>query len=184
MKRILLAAVLALPLVAHAGEDLSYSYLGFGATYIDPEGFSGQNGFGAEASGAITENWHVVGGYTATNLDDVDADVDSWHVGLGYNMGINDTLDFVGRVSYVRTDVSAATFSDDNDGFGVRAGVRNAFTSNFEGSVGLNYENYSGSDDVGLYANAQFKFGDWGIVAEATAYEDGTILYVGPRLSF
>lgn len=180
MKRFLLATLLALPLAAHAGEDLSYSYIGFGATYIDPEGFSGENGIGAEASGAITENWHLFGGYQNVDLGGV-FDVDQWNVGIGYNVGISDSLDFVGRASYEKVDLSPG---GGDDGFGVYAGVRNSFTSNFEGGLGLKYTDYGDSDDIGLVANAQFKFGDWGIVAEATAYEDGTAIYVGPRLSF
>ena len=188
MKRILLAAVLALPLAAQASEDLSYSYIGFGATYVDPDGFSGENGFGAEASGAITENFHLFGGFQTVDIDN-EADVDNWNVGIGYNMGINDNLDLVARLSYEQTDVSFSDpdlddFDGSDDGVGLRVGVRNAFNENFEGGVGVAYTNYSGSDSTALFANAQFKFGDWGIVAEALASDDGTSIYVGPRLSF
>lgn len=191
MKRILLASLLALPLSAMASEDLSYSYLGFGATYADPDGFSGETGYGAQASGAFHDNWHVFGSFQSYDFgdDDQSVTVDQWNVGLGYNVGLTDSLDLVAGISYERADVDFdGDFLDGNDhedGYGVQVGVRNAFNAHFEGAAGLKYTNFDGSNSTSLYVNGQYKFNEtWGIVGEVEANDDGHTIFLGPRVSF
>lgn len=187
MKKILLATLLACPLLVNASDDLSYSYLSAGATYLDPDGFDGESGYAFDASGAVSDNWHVFGSYGNTDLGD--ADFANWNIGLGYNMELTDGLDLVIRASYEKIEVdfidpiAAPSFSD--EGFGLRAGVRNSFNERFEGGAGLAYTNFDGSDNTAVYANAQFKFGNgFGVLAEITASDDGHSIFVGPRFSF
>ncbi|WP_170113423.1 outer membrane beta-barrel protein [Ahniella affigens] len=191
MKRVILGALLALPLSAMASEDLSYSYLGLGATYADPNGFSGENGYGAEASGAFHDNWHVFGSFQTYEFGDgVGAvDVDQWNIGLGYNVGLTDNMDLVAGVSYERAEVDyndgIFTGSTGEDGYGVRVGVRNAFNAHFEGAAGLKYTNFDGSNSTSVYVSGQYKFNDtWGITGEVEANDDGHTIFLGPRLSF
>jgi Ax21 family sulfation-dependent quorum factor len=168
---------LAAPFAAHAG-DLSYSYLEAGATRIDPDDSSSENGFGFAGSGALTDNWHVFGDYRSYDVEGFD--VDGWDVGLGYNMAINDKLDFVGRASYEK--VEAEGFGA--NGWGLEAGVRAAFTQHFEGGAALKYVDIDDSDNTSVELYGQYKFGEWGIVGELSFSDEGNELFIGPRLSF
>lgn len=192
MKRtaLFLALAFAAPLAAQAA-DLSYSYLEAGYIYTDPDGADGDGGFAIRGSGAITDNWHVFGGYDDTDFDAFD--FQSWRVGLGYNTPINDQIDFVGRIAYekaeVDVDVSCQALGicdvlDDN-GFSVEAGIRGEFAPNFEGHVAVRYIDIADDSTTGLALGAQYKFNqNWGIATDAFVSSDGNQFFIGPRLSF
>jgi Ax21 family sulfation-dependent quorum factor len=177
----LLAALAAAP-AAHAG-DLSYTWLEAGYLRADPDGLDAENGFGLRGSGAITENLHVFGGFDRYSVDvlDDDLDIDQFRLGLGWNTAITDHTDFVARVAYERID---ADIIDDN-GWSVEAGVRSAFSPNFEGSAALRYTDIADDDTTQLVLGGQYKFNaTWGIAAEVALGNDGNALFIGPRASF
>lgn len=177
IKKIVLALALAAPFTVGA-EDLSYSYLQAGATRIDVDDAGSENGFGFGGAGALTENWHVFGNYRSYDVEDID--VDGWNLGLGYNMGISDSADFVGRVSYEKAE--AGPF--DANGWGLEAGVRNAFTDKLEAGVALKYVDIEDENDTSVELYGQYKFGSWGIVGSLNFNNDGNELFIGPRISF
>ena len=181
LKKLVLTLALAVPFAANA-EDLSYSYLQAGATRVDIDDAGSENGYGFGGAGALTDNWHVFGNYRAYSVDvlGVDADVAGWNLGLGYNMGISDSLDFVGRVSYEKVDTDLF----DANGFGLEAGVRNAFSQNFEGGIALKYMDIEDDNDTSVELYGQYKFGTWGIVGSLNFANDGNELFIGPRISF
>lgn len=179
----LLAALAATPFAASAG-DLSYSYLEAGYLRADPDGLDAENGFGIRGSGAITDNLHVFGGFDRYSVDviDEDFDVDQFRLGLGYNTPITDSTDFVARVAYERFDAEDLV---DGNGFSVEAGVRSAFSPNFEGSAALRYTDVEDSNDTQLVLGGQYKFNaTWGVSAEVALSDDGNSLFIGPRASF
>jgi len=143
----LLAALAAAP-SAFAG-DLSYTWLEAGYLRADPDGFDAENGFGIRGSGAITENLHVFGGVERVSFDTDfgDADLDGMRLGLGYNTALSDRVDAVVRAAYERLDADRI---GDIDGYSIEAGVRGAFSPNFEGSAALRYSDLDDSDDTQL----------------------------------
>ena len=181
LKKLAFALALALPFTANAG-DLSYSYFEAGATRVDPDGAGSENGFGFGGSGALNDNWHVFGNYRSYDVDVLGSsfDVDGWNLGFGYNMGINDSMDFFGRVSYEKVDADIV----DGNGWGLQAGVRNAFTKNFEGGASLKYTDIGDSDNTSVELYGQYKFGEWGLVGTLNFSNDGNEIFVGPRISF
>lgn len=181
LKNLAFALALALPFTANAG-DLSYSYFEAGVTRVDPDTGGAQNGFGFGGTGALTDNWHVFGNYRSYDIDVLNTtiDVDGWNLGLGYNMGISDSADFFGRVSYEKLDAQIA----DANGWGLQAGVRNAFNENFEGGASLKYTDIESSTNTSVELYGQYKFGEWGIVGTLNLSNDGNELFVGPRISF
>ncbi len=181
LKKLSLALILALPIAAQA-EDLSYSYFEAGATRVDPDSYGAQNGYGFGGSGALTDNWHVFGNYRSYDVDVLGSsfDVDGWNLGFGYNMGINDSMDFFGRASYEKYETNLF----DGNGWGLQAGVRNAFTDNFEGGASLKYTDIEDSDNTSVELYGQYKFGTWGIVGTLNFSDDGNELFIGPRISF
>lgn len=181
LNKLMLGLLLAVPFAASA-EDLSYSYLQAGATRVDADGFDAENGIGFGAAGELTENWHMFGNYRSYSVDVLDEsfDVDGWNLGLGYNMGISDSADFIGRVSYEKAET--AGFSA--NGFGVEAGIRNAFNEHFEGGASLKYTDIEDENNTGIELYGQYKFGEWGIVGTLSLGSEANEFFIGPRLSF
>lgn len=181
LKHLVLALALVSPLAAQAG-DLSYSYLQAGATRIDPDGADAENGAGFGGAGALNDNWHVFGNYRTYDVivGNRSINVDGWNLGFGYNMGISDTADFFGRVSYEKVDA----YIVDGNGWGLEAGVRNAFSEHVEAGASLKYTDIEDDNATTVELYGQYKFGNWGIVGTVNFGSDGNELFIGPRLSF
>jgi len=193
MKRSLLALTLlaALPFAASAAEGLSYNYVegGYVATNTDGDD---ADGWGINGSGAITDNFHVFGGYTFQKTDDVTfggvrfdgLDVDQWRVGLGYNHPVAANTDLLARVAYENYDVDG--FNDSLDGYSAEVGVRSALAPNFEGYAMAGYEDRENFDgDFYGRLGAQVKFNqNWGVSGDVKVADGDTQWFVGPRLTF
>ncbi|GAA5066772.1 diffusible signal factor-reguated Ax21 faimly protein [Lysobacter panacisoli] len=202
MKRSLLALTLlaALPFAASAAEGVSYTYVeaGYAGTSVD----SGPDadGWAINGSAAIAPNFHIFGGYSGQETDDFDTvlgrvngvDVDQWNIGVGYNHELNSQLDLLTRVAYQKSEtdgvrVGGIDFSGtDADGWSVEAGVRGAFTPNFEGYALAGFEDYEHADSE-FYGKvgAQVKFNQtWGINGEVKFVDGYTAYFIGPRASF
>ena len=193
----LMAALPALGMsAASAAEGLSYHYVegGYVATRTDG---NDADGWGAHRSGAISDNFHVFGGYTGQKTDDETFagmrlegfDINQWRVGLGYNHPVAANTDLLARVAYDSYDVE---YLDDNvDGYSAEVGVRSALARNFEGYVLAGYED---SEDVqgqnvdgDFYGRvgAQVKFNqNWGLTGDVKFADGATQYFVGPRLTF
>lgn len=191
-KKTLLALTLlaALPFAASAAEGLSYNYVegGYAATHTDgPDA----DGWAINGSGALSDNFHVFGGYTFQKTDDETIgavrfdgiDVDQWRVGLGYNHPIAANTDLLARVAYDNYKVEGL---DRLDGYSAEVGVRSALTQNFEGYALAGYED--GDDFDGDFygrVGAQVKFNqNWGITGDVKVADGDTQYFVGPRLTF
>lgn len=192
-KKSLLALTLmtALPFAATAAEGLSYNYVEGGYVATDTD-FGDADGWGVNGSGAISNNFHVFGGYTFQKTDDETfggvrfdgIDVDQWRVGLGYNHPIAANTDLLARVAYENYDVEFE--SERLDGYSAEVGVRTALTPNFEGHVTAGYED--GDDFDGDFygrVGAQVKLNqNWGVSGDVKFADGDTQYFVGPRLTF
>ncbi|MCB1627122.1 MAG: hypothetical protein KDI51_01830 [Xanthomonadales bacterium] len=181
----ILAAALAAPGLVLANDELNYNYVELGYLRADPDNLSSEDGIGFRSSSALGANFHIFGGYDwdavrrpHANLSGVDAH--AYRLGLGYNTGISDKVDFVGRVAWERIDIG----SFDDDGFSAEVGIRAAVAPSFEAGAALRYVDFDGSA-TSLVLNGQYKFNStWGISAEADINKDGNSFLIGPRLSF
>lgn len=186
MKKTALAFALAaaLPFAAQAAEGVSYSYVegGYAATELDDSNIDA-DGWAVNGSAAVAPNFHVFGGFSKQEIDDTNIDFDQWRVGVGYNHELNPKLDLLTRVAYENFDAGGGL---DFDGYSVEAGVRGAFTSNFEGYALAGYEDYEDFDgDFYGKLGAQVKFNPtWGLTGEVKIADDDTQWFVGPRISF
>ena len=123
----ILAAAFAAPGLVLANDELNYNYVELGYLRADPDHLDSEDGVGLRGSFAISPNVHVFGGYDwdairrpHANLSGFDAD--AYRLGLGYNTGISDKVDFVGRVAWERIDIG----SFDDDGYSAEVGIRAA----------------------------------------------------------
>jgi Ax21 family sulfation-dependent quorum factor len=180
MKRSLLALPLLAALPLAQASELSYSYLEAGYLNIDPKGFSSEDGWSVRGSVAVSDNFHIFGGYDQIRFRVLGNRInfDFWRLGLGYNHALNDRNDLVARVAYEDFD--------GDDGWSVEVGLRSALSPNFEGFIGLGYADSSDfSGEAFLSLQGQYKFNrNWGLVADAKIGEDGRQYFIGPRVSF
>ena len=192
MKKSLLALTLlaALPFAASAAEGLSYNYVEGGYVATNADG-GDADGWGINGSGALSDNFHIFGGYTFQKTDDQNiggfrfdgVDVDQWRVGLGYNHPIAANTDLLARVAYENYKVEDF---DSEDAYSAEVGVRSAFTPNFEGYALAGYEDGDQFDgDFYGRVGAQVKFNQsWGITGDVKFSDGDTQYFVGPRLTF
>lgn len=209
MQRSLIALALAatFPFAAPAAEGLNYNYVegGYVATNLDNDnGDIDADGFGGNASFALSDNFHIFGGantqdtdtfelFDGTNRNRVNTDVNQWRVGLGYNLPIAASTDLVARVAYESFEVDDVTVNgqrfdvnEGDDGYSVEVGVRSALTANLEGHALAGYEDYgSDADDFYGRLGAQYKFNpNWGISGDVKFAGGDTQWFVGPRFSW
>jgi Ax21 family sulfation-dependent quorum factor len=191
-KKSLLALTLmaALPFAASAAEGLSYNYVegGYVATNTD---INDADGWGVNGSGAISDNFHIFGGYTFQKADDQTLggvrfeglDVDQWRAGLGYNHPVAANTDLLARVAY--ENYKAEGF-DRLDGYSAEVGVRTALAPSFEGYALAGYEDGDEFDgDFYGRVGAQVKLNqNWGVTGDVKFADGDTQYFVGPRLTF
>lgn len=182
-----LSLIAAIPFAASAAEGVSYNYVeaGYAATNAD---LADADGWAIGGSAAIAPNFHVFGNYTKQDIDHSSADFDQWRLGVGYNHEINRNVDLLTRVAYEKFDAGRGL---DADGWSVEAGVRGAFTPNFEGYALAGYEDYD--KFAGVKVDGEFygrlgalvKFNQtWGISGDVKFVDGDTQWFVGPRASF
>jgi len=188
MKRRLLGAlalVSMLPLGTHA-DGFSYTYAQI--DYLDAE-FDDVNvdgdGVGLAGALAITELLHLYGTYQELDFDrGIDASL--FEIGAGINYGLAPSLDFVGRLGYVNTDVDTRFVSADDSGLALRAGLRGRVAPGFELEGGLRYVDLDDSgDDTSLLAEARWFFmPQLALGVGVESGDDLTLWNVGLRGSF
>jgi Ax21 family sulfation-dependent quorum factor len=196
-KKSLLALTLmaALPFAASAAEGLSYNYVEGGYVATNTDG-NDADGWGVNGSGAISDNFHVFGGFTGQKTDDETIggvrfdgfDLNQTRLGLGYNHPVAANTDLLARVAYESYDVEGL---DRIDGYSAEVGVRSALAPSFEGYVTAGYEDFEDVEgqpiDGDFYGRvgAQVKLNqNWGVTGDVKFADGDTQYFVGPRLTF
>lgn len=158
--------LLALSGVAAAqGKSRGFDYSFIAVSYSNAE-YDSQNadgdGLGISASFAVAENFHIFGGYAGTDVG-ASLDASGWRAGGGINMPISKLMDVVVQGFYQTTKVGLpGGGSVDDDGLGLRAGVRVGANEWIELFGGLTYSDYdSGNEttfDAGFLLNLSSAF--------------------------
>lgn len=171
-------SVLALLLLALAGaaaaQSPAFRYSFIEASYskadydnLDLDG----DGLGLAASVALSDNFFVFGSYAGAEVGET-ADTDGWRAGAGLHLPLSRLMDAVAQLTYQSTEVSVPSGGTvDDDGFGVRAGLRVGANEWIELNGGLTYLDLdSGNEtlfDAGFLLNLAGGFavgvgGSWG----------------------
>lgn len=185
---IALALATALPFAASAADNLSYNYVE--GDYVKTDAENGKaDGWGVKGSYGVLPNMHVFGEYSRQEVDNTDADVDQWRLGVGYNTEIAPSTDFIARAAYNKFDPKEGL---DFNGYSAEAGVRTAFGQHAEVYALAGYEDYSKKHGVNPEGEwygrlgAQVKLNqNWGINGDIKMNRDGDKEWsVGPRFSW
>ena len=175
-----LLTLLVLPLASYA-DDFDYTFVdaGFVNTEVDVGPFNVDgDGIGIQGSFAIQDNLQIVASYTDIDYDfGVDGSVLT--VGLGFNTGLNDNLDFVADISYVDAEVSSGLASADETGYEIGAGIRARTGQKVELEAGLSYIDLDSSDTV-LKVGGRYYFSDaFALSAGFSDNDDGLSWTIG-----
>lgn len=185
MKRTLLALALtaALPFAAQAS-DLSYTYIEGGYVGLNTDPVD-TDGVGFNASAALGDKFHIFGGYTRSEFDNTNVDLDTWNIGLGYNHELSRNADLIARVGYEEFNIDLPGLPAFDSWF-TEVGVRAALGTKFEGWALAGYQD---GDNLGgeYYAKlgGLVKFNRaWGLSGEVKFINGDQQYFIGPRVSF
>ena len=191
MKRTILASILgALSLNAFAASP-SYDFVKAGYVQADIEdaGDFEPTGFQIQGVKSLNESVYITGRYGQLGEDvaGVDIDLDYASAGIGYRYGLTAKTDFFGEVTYeyVNLDVELDGISgEDDNGYGVTAGIRSMLTEQFELRGAIRYIDIEEDDtafEIGAdyFFTPQFSFGATYVIAD-----DVDLLGVSARYTF
>ena len=184
----LIVALLAFSASATA-QDLNYTFINatygnvdFDDSILDVDG----SGFGLAGSVGFTDNFHAFAEYQTAAMD-FDVDLNILEAGIGYNHGLSDTVDIIGRLSYVDVEASAPGVpSDSEDGYAAGVGIRAALTQMVELNGGVDYVDFSESgSETRINAGIQLNFTE-SISAglKGVFWDDVTVLQLNARFYF
>lgn len=174
--------------IADNGPNYNYGEIGY--TRIDIDDFDADGDlFGVSGSVALTDLFHLFGSYDDGEVDgDFSREIDAtqMEVGAGVNYALSDTVDLVGRISWVSVELDAGGFGDvDDDGLGLAGGVRAMITPQFELNGGISYVDIEDSDDTTLAIGGVYSFTDLLAVTAGAGFGDDANSYsIGLRLYF
>ena len=187
MRSCFLFVALALSTTAVAqGNGFDYNFLEASYHRADFDNLNADgDGFGLSGSFAISNNFHVFGGYAGQDIDST-ADADGWNVGLGLNASLTNLMDIVVQASYQTTEVNSPVVGrTENDGFGVRAGVRVGANEWIELFGGLSYVDLDSGNETALDAGFLLNLGSAFAVGVSGRWDDDvSVLSLNGRLYF
>ena len=186
-KLIALALASALPFSASAAENLSYNFVE--GNYVKANDALRGDGWGVKASYGVLPNMHVFGDYSKTELDATKTDLQQWRVGVGYNVQVLPSSDFVARAAYNKFDPKGGL---DFNGYSAEVGLRTAFGEHIETYVMAGYEDYSKKHGINPDGEFYGRLGgqvklnqNWGLSGDIKMNNDGNKEWsVGPRFSW
>jgi hypothetical protein len=156
------AALLGLPLAA-AASTLSYNYVEADYVKVEPDDSDADfDGFRAKISGRISEAAYVFASYGELESDrgaNRTLEQEVITAGLGLRAPLGRYTDFNAEAAYVHadfTDKGPFGGREDDNGFGLGAGLRHLFTPQFEGGVKLDYVDVFDDDETTLTFSGLF----------------------------
>lgn len=176
-----LACFLATATPAFA-KDMSFTYIDGTVQNTDPELGDSDLGYRVEGSLGLLLGFYGFGRWEAADIDDVEGDFQATDLGLGWHIGLGDTIQGIAELAYSDREVGPL----DTDGYTASVGVRIAPVERWEFGVKAGYRDLEDNLD-GAYGEAYVLWKVWGVVgltARAELAEEANRFGVGARLSF
>lgn len=193
-KRLTLAVALALsPFVAGAqtggSSTISYSFIDAAYVTTDVDALSKDlDGWLLRGSFEPVENLFIYGGYNdqSVTIRGVDADLETWALGVGYAFPLAEMVDLYGKAGYVSADASVGPFDEDDDGYELGVGLRARPIDPLELEGTVTYVDLSDSgDDTSFGAAARwYVVPQFAIGVEGQWADDADTYGIGFRWSF
>lgn len=168
------------PLVA--ADDISWTYVDATVNATDPDLGDADLGYRVQGSLGLLLGFYGFATWEQANLDDVEGDLEATDLGLGWHIGLGDTVQGLAELAYSNRD--AGPF--DEDGYTAAVGVRVAPGDRWEFGAKAGYRDLEENLEGG-YGEAYllWKFsGVLGLTARAELAEEANRIGVGARISF
>ncbi len=186
LKKLCVAAVLALPLTAMA-DGLSYRFLEADYVMVEADGGGEADGFAIGGSYLFTPQLYATAGYSSLSPDGAsDVDISSFSAALGFRHPLTTTIDANLEAGFVSAEVDAGSLgSEDDTGYSLGAGLRAMVASQLELNGGVSYVKIFDEGDTSLGLGAVFSFTpQLALVAGADFADDANSYNVGGRFMF
>ncbi len=176
--------------VCMADSGPRYTYGEFGYTRLDIEDFDADGDMlGINGSFAVADQFHIFASYDDGEVDPdfgPEIDVTLLEIGGGINYAISDTVDLVGRLSWVSAELDAGGFGDvDDDGLGLFGGMRAMMNLQLELNGGISYTDIEDNDEASLDIGAVYNFTEvFAVTADASFGDDLSTYGIGLRMYF
>ena len=164
--------------VAAQSKGFEYSFIEVSYSNAD---YDSQNsdgdGLGIAASFAVSDNIHIFGGYAGTDVGS-SLDASGWRAGGGVNVPISKLIDVVVQGFYQTTKIGLpGGGSVDDDGLGLRAGVRVGGNEWLELFGGLTYADMDSGNETTFDAGFLFNLSDAFAVGVSGAWDDDVSIW-------
>lgn len=185
----LAAALLMLPVAAHAEDKISYNYVDAAYARVNIDGISEDaDGFLLGGSFELNDSFFLFAGYADLSLDagSFDFDEKDYMVGAGYAWSINDKMDLYGKLAWVRAEGEALGFSVDEDGYSIGAGIRAFVLDPLELEGAVTYTDLGDfGDSTAVSLAARYWFTDnFAVGAQVGVSDDATTYGAGVRFQW
>jgi hypothetical protein len=194
-----LAAAVALPVGAHAGDDIDYTYAEAG--YFNWSGAEDGDldldvdGVQIRLLGQIHDYVHLRGEYVRGNVDISgfgDTDFDRFILGAGGHVNFSDTISGFFDLAYVDAEINSSPSDGigkaDTEGMLAEGGVRALVIEKLELDGSLGYMELGGASDVFIGLGGFYEIGgDFMLGASARVFtdsENGAEYFLGARFNF
>jgi hypothetical protein len=179
-----LASCLAVPGVLQAAEPrYTYGEIGYVNADFDDIDEDG-DGYGLGGSYALHRNVHLLAGYQDIDLGG-NNDYNSLLLGVGANFALRPGLDAVGRVAWINAEVDVGPINEDDDGYGLEAGVRMMINPQLELNGFARYVDVGSEDDTSLVIGGLYEIArNVAVGADLEFSDDVTSFFLKARLYF
>jgi hypothetical protein len=181
----LVLLIATLPFAVHA-EGPGYTHLDAGYLRLKVDDFGSLSGWGIDGSAAITDRFHLFGGYARAEKGGATATVAG--AGLGFNTPIAPNTDFVARAGLARAEVKARvwgySFSESENGPIAAVGVRSKLLSTLELNGFLHYSDVGDSETSVSVGGLFDVYGPLSLLGNVDRSSDVTTYTLGLRVSF
>lgn len=168
--------------------DLRYN--AFDANFVDIEIDSGRtnvDGDGIELGGSyeLNDKFFLLGRWQDQDLDfGIDGRV--LEIGAGLHHPLSETMDFVGTLSYLDTELDAGNLSADDSGLAIGGGIRARVAEAVEIDASLKLIDFDDSgSDTGVTLGGRYYFSDTMAVGVGLDFsDDADTLRIGFRAEF
>jgi hypothetical protein len=163
-------------------KDISYTYLDGTYQSIDPDFGSSDTGYRLEGSLGLLLGFYGFARWESADIDDLDGDLSAADLGLGWHLGLGDTVHGLVELAYTDREIGPL----DSDGYMASVGVRFAPLERWEFGVKAGYRDLDRNLDGG-YGEGYVLWKVWsvvGLTARAELAEDANRVGIGARISF
>ncbi len=176
---------LALPVAAQAAAEPRYTYgeIGYLNADLDDIDVDG-DGLGIGGSYALHRNVHLLVDYQDLDFDG-NADLNALSLGVGGNFALRPGLDLVGRLRWINQEIDAGSFSDDEDGYGLEAGVRMMINPQLEFDGSIKYVDIDDEDDTSFVIGGLYELTPvFAVGGDVELSDDYTAFFLKARFYF